>query len=98
MQPSRRQDWAWRTWPPPVTSAVSPDIQPGGFGVHLTGPLRQRPPVLPLQARDQPGHILPHPGPRLSPPEPPRDPLVHPVQLSSDEIHHHALNDPSRIR
>jgi hypothetical protein len=31
MQPSRRQDWAWRTWPPPVTSAVSPDIQPGGF-------------------------------------------------------------------
>ena len=30
--------------------------------------------------RNQPGHILPHPGPRLSPPEPARDPLVHPIQ------------------
>ena len=42
-------------------------------------------------------HILPHPGPRLSPPEPARDPLVYPVQFSDDKIHHHhALNDPLR--
>ncbi len=42
--------------------------------------LGQRPPVIPLHTRDQPGHILPHPGLRLSPPEPARDPLVYPVR------------------
>jgi hypothetical protein len=40
------------------------------IGADLTGPFRQRPAVLPLQARDQPGHILPHPGPRLGAGEP----------------------------
>ena len=57
--------------------------------------LGQRPPVLPFQARDQPAQVLPHPGPRLSPPEPARDPLMHPVQVCGDKLHHHALNDPS---
>jgi len=57
--------------------------------------LGQRPPVLPLQARDQPAQLLPHPGPRLGAPEPrARDPLVHPVQLRRDKLHHHAPNDP----
>lgn len=32
---------------------------------HLAGLLGQRPAVLPLQPRDQPGHVLPRPGPRL---------------------------------
>jgi hypothetical protein len=36
-------------------------------------------------------------GPRLGTREPPRDQLVHPVQLTGDKIDHHALNDPSRI-
>ena len=39
--------------------------------------------------------MLPHPGPRLSRPEPARDPLVHPVQLFGNKLHH-ALNDHSR--
>jgi site-specific DNA recombinase len=82
----------------PVHIPVRAAQQPlHAVGAHLARPLRQRPPVLPLQARDQPGHILSHPGPRLSTSEPARDPLVHPVQPGRDKIHHHALNDPSRI-
>ena len=82
----------------PVHVPVRAAQQPlHAVGAHLARPLRQRPPVLPLQARDQPGHIFPHPGPRLSTREPARDPLVHPVQPGRDKIHHHALNDPSRI-
>jgi hypothetical protein len=30
----------------------------------------------------------------MVPPEPARDPLMHPVQFSGDKLHHHALNDP----
>jgi hypothetical protein len=64
--------------------------------------LSQRPPVLPLQARHQPRHILPDPGPRLNTREPGRDPLMYPLQLTGDKIHHRAgdkihhraLNDP----
>jgi hypothetical protein len=47
----------------------------------LTSMLGQRPPVLALQPRNQPGHVLPHPSPRFRPPEPPRDTTVHGIQL-----------------
>ncbi len=78
----------------PVDVPVRPAQQPlHPVRAHLVSPFRQRPPVFPLQARDQPGHILPHPGPRLRPGEPARDPLVQLVQPGSDNIHHHALND-----
>jgi hypothetical protein len=61
------------------------------------GPVSQRPPVLPFQSRDQPGHIFPHPGARLGTGEPARNPLVQLVQPGRDKLHHHALNDPPRI-
>jgi len=37
----------------------------GAARASLTCTLSQRPPVLPLQARYQPRHLLPDPGPRL---------------------------------
>jgi site-specific DNA recombinase len=78
----------------PVHVPVRPAQQPlHPIRADLAGPFRQRPPVLPLQARDQPGHILPHPGPRLRTGEPAPDPLVQLVQPGRDNIHHHALND-----
>jgi hypothetical protein len=82
----------------PLHVPLRPAQQPlHPIGTDLTRPLRQRPPVLPLQPNNQPGHILPHPDPRLGTPEPPRDPLVQPVQLTRDDIDDHALNDPSRL-
>jgi site-specific DNA recombinase len=78
----------------PVRAAQQP-LHP--VRAHLASPFRQRPPVLPLQARDQPGHVLPHPGPRLGTGEPARDPLVQLVQPGRDNIQHHALNDAHRI-
>jgi hypothetical protein len=39
-----------------------------------------RPPVLPLQPRDQPRHVLPRPSTRLHPAEPPPDPPVRLIQ------------------
>ncbi len=78
----------------PVHIPVRPAQQPlHPIRADLACPSGQRPPVLPLQARDQPGHILPHPGPRLRTGEPARDPLVQLVQPGHDNIHHHALND-----
>jgi site-specific DNA recombinase len=71
----------------PVRAAQQP-LHP--VRADLTRPLGQRPPVLPLQARHQPRHILPDPGPRLRAGEPPRDPLMNPVQLRRNEICHHA--------
>ena len=76
----------------PIRAAQQP-LHP--IRADLARMLGQRPPVLPLQARDQPAQVFPHPGPRLGSPEPACDPLVHPVQLCRDKIHHHALNDPS---
>ena len=43
------------------------------------------------------GWLATDPGPRLGTREPACDPLVHLVQLGSDKVRHHALNDPSRI-
>jgi X-Pro dipeptidyl-peptidase C-terminal non-catalytic domain len=43
----------------PVHVPVRPAQQPlHAIGAHLSRPFRQRPPVLALQARDQPGHIM----------------------------------------
>lgn len=56
---------------------------------HLTRPLGQRPPILPLQTGDQARHILPHPSTRLRSGEPVGDPLMHPIQLCHHEINHH---------
>jgi hypothetical protein len=80
----------------PVHVPVRAAQQPlHAIGTDLAGPFRQRPAVLPLQPCDQPGHILPHAGPRLGTAEPARDPLVQLVRPGRDKIHHHALNDPS---
>ena len=48
----------------------------------LAGPFRQRPPVLPLQARGQPAYTPPT-GPRLGTRETACHPLVHLVQLGA---------------
>ena len=46
---------------------------------HRANPAAARP----TAGAQRPGDIHPHPGPRLSPPEPARDPLVHPVPSSA---------------
>ena len=57
-------------------SAITPAQQPlHAIRADLTRAIGQRPPVLPLQARDQPRYVLPHPGTRLSSGEPACDPL-----------------------
>ena len=71
----------------PVCAAQQP-LHP--IRADITRMLRQRPAILPPQARDQPGHILTDPGPRFRAPEPARDPLMHPVQLRRSKIDHHA--------
>ena len=78
----------------PVLAAQQP-LHP--IRADLASAFRQRPPVLAFQARDQPRHIFPDPGPRLCTPEPARDPLMHPVQLTRGNINHHAFNDARRI-
>src|SRR5262249_55534483 len=79
----------------PVHVPVRPAQQPlHAIRTDLARPFRQRPPVLPLQARHQPAQVLTHPRPRLSTPEPARDPLMNPVQLTASKIHYHALNVP----
>ena len=57
----------------------------------------QRPSVLAFQARDQAGHVLPHPGAGFGPGEPAGDPFVHPVQLRDHEINYHNTYDPLRM-
>ena len=81
--------------PDVIADPVDIPVRPAQQRLHsirayLTGLLSQRPPVLAFQARDQPGHIPPGPGARLRPRKPARDPLMHPVQLTRRQLHHHA--------
>lgn len=64
---------------------------------HLASGLGQRPPVLALEARDQPGHILPGTTPRLRPGEPATDTGIQRIQLRCNNIHNHPSKLPNRV-
>jgi len=60
-----------------VTDTVDVPVRPTQQSLHpirtdLASMLSQRPPILPLEPRDQPRHVLPHPSPRLRTVEPAR--------------------------
>jgi hypothetical protein len=78
----------------PVYVPVRPPQQPlHPVRAGLACLFGERPPVLPLQARDQPGYVPADPGPRLGPGKPARNPLMQPIQLTVNQFQHHAQHD-----
>ncbi len=62
---------------------TNPVQQPlDAIGSRVSGLLRRRPAVLPLQRRDQPPHVGKRRPTRLLPAEPMHEPLVHHIQLT----------------